>query len=103
MTDRAERTSGGENWGQEWRADISRQVNEGAHALQAAALAIERVNGRLEDHDRRIELLEGKPDKMRADLGTFGGCSSQLAYLGVSLLSLALAALALLSSHVSLH
>lgn len=73
----------GENWGQEWRANISRQVNEGAQALQSAAVMLERVSGRLDDHDRRIGLLESRPDKLRADIGTYGGCSSQVFYIGL--------------------
>ena len=55
-------------WEREWRQGIEGRLKEtaeankrAAEANQETAVILERVNGRLEEHDRRIAALEARP------------------------------------------
>lgn len=78
-------------WSREWRAQISREVESSAEKHERAAVIQERILGMLNQHDGRIAALEQRPDKLRADLGTYGGCSSQVFYIGLGALNLLIA------------
>lgn len=73
-----------ENYALEWRQNVSKELEESARLHQSAAVINERVNGRLDDHDRRIRHLEGAPDGIRSGLGTYGGCVSQVIFAVLS-------------------
>lgn len=49
------------DWEREWRSNVSHELAETAEKHERAAIILERVNGRLEEHDRRIAALEARP------------------------------------------
>ena len=48
--------------------------------LEQSAVIQERMLGRLDDHDRRLKLLEGGPQDARSIISTYGGCVGQTVF-----------------------
>lgn len=104
----------------EWRDRTSTQLEESAKAQQTTALILERVTGRLDDHDKRLKSLEARPDTagtltdhehriksleaspgdLRSWLGTGGGCFGQIIFACFSLFSIIISLIALLIPHL---
>ena len=54
------------DWERDWRGDVMRQLRESSEAHQQAAVILERLSNRLDEHDRRIKSLEDAPQKAQA-------------------------------------
>lgn len=74
----------GEAWERDWRSEIMRQLKESAVAHQQTAVTLERLNGRLDEHDRRLDALEQQPSSLRNFFGTYGGCLGQVVFAVLS-------------------
>lgn len=53
----------GEDFERDWRAGVVRAQDETSRALQQAAVTLERVNGRLDNHESRIKIIEERPER----------------------------------------
>lgn len=89
---------GGSSWNQEWRTQVSHELESSAEKHQQAAVIQERIMGVLNQHDMRLLALEKRPESFRADLTSFGGCSSQLVYAGFTAFNTLLSVSAILYS-----
>jgi porphobilinogen deaminase len=76
-----------------------RQLDESAVAHQQAAVILERLSNRLDEHDRRIATLESRPDRDRQTLLGVGNLSANALYVVVALVALALS----LAPHLTFH
>ena len=86
-------------WEQEWRADVTRQLDDSAEKHEKAGVILERLTNRLDEHDRRISALEERPQQAReARLGE-RNLTAQLWLVGCGLLTV----LAYLLPHLSFH
>ena len=72
--------AGDMSWGQEWRAQITREVESSAEKHERAAVIQERIMGILNDHTTRIVRLEQRPAGLRSDLSAYGGCLGQVVF-----------------------
>ena len=97
-------------WEREWRQGIEGRLKEtaeankkAAEANQETAVILERVNGRLDEHDRRIKTLEdarqNAPQETRAWITTANSGISTLIAIAAVLISLLLGLLPHLSFH----
>lgn len=78
---------------QELRADMSRRVDDTERNQQQAAIILERLTNRLDEHDRRITALEEAPTVGR------GLTLQTLSTIGLFLAM----AVTLVAPHVSFH
>lgn len=83
----------------EWRADVSQQLDDIARALQQSSIIQERLTNRLDEYDRRIKALEQAPAERERTVVGLGGLIGQYAYLLIAGMLLWLA----VAPHVSLH
>lgn len=98
MTGQPKMTAG-DAWERDWRGDVMRQLRESGEALQQTAVSLERLNGRLDEHDRRISALESQPAQVRAKVSSYGAFSVNVALAVIALLALTVS----LASHITLH
>jgi len=83
-------------WEADWRTDVSRQLRDSGKTIQDAALTLERLGNRLDEHDRRIGDLEASrksetsatltrasatPDRIRANIAIIISALSVGVYL----------------------
>lgn len=83
----------------EWRRSVTRDLAESARLHSQAAVTFERVNSRLDEHDRRIAALERAPAAEAQQQQTRAGLNLQAVYLGVAICALIVA---ILSPHLGL-
>lgn len=83
----------------EWRADVSQQLDDIARALQQSSIIQERLTNRLDEYDRRIKALEQAPAERERTVVGLGGLIGQYAYLLIAGVLLWLA----LSPHIGWH
>lgn len=84
---------------QEWRADVSRRQDDTERSQQQAAIILERLTNRLDEHDRRLTALEQAPETRERKVIAVGGLTTNVLYLVLLVGSLLLSA----SAHISFH
>lgn len=86
-------------WEQEWRSGVMSQLGEIADKQESAALILERLTNRFDEHDRRITALEGLPARQQSTLFGVTGLGINAVFAVIALVSLAIS----LGSHLSFH
>jgi hypothetical protein len=61
-------------WSDEWREQVTRELESSAEKHQQTAVIQERILNRLQQHDEDIKALEARPAGFRSDLSAYGGC-----------------------------
>ncbi|HET9109686.1 MAG TPA: hypothetical protein VFN78_02560 [Ktedonobacterales bacterium] len=84
---------------QEWRADVTRRVDDTERNQQQAAIILERLTNRLDEHDRRLTALEQAPETRERKVVALGGLTTNVVYVLLLVGSLLLSA----SAHISFH
>lgn len=83
----------------QWRADITRQLEASAQSHQATAIILERLKNQMDDHDRRLNLLELAPDKRRQQFSMEGGCLGQVLFACLSGTAVLISIIGVLAQH----
>jgi hypothetical protein len=79
-------------WSNEWREQVTRELESSAEKHQQTAVIQERILNRLQQHDEDIKALEARPAGFRSELSAYGGCLSMAVAAMIGLMALLISA-----------